>query len=91
MLPAKDWLADPKSSRPNSIKGSIDGPPLKWLPSANSEEPITHIKENKYAPPVWDRREKGWIFSIITEDLPALREQICDQVKQHTRIPKLIN
>lgn len=64
-VPNKDWLADPKSSRPNSIKGSIHGAPRKWLPSANSEEPITHIKENKYIPAAWDRGEN--IF-IITED-----------------------
>lgn len=52
MVPAKDWLADPKSSRPKSIKGSIHGVPLKWLPNANSEEPITQVRENKYIPAV---------------------------------------
>lgn len=52
MVPVKELLADPKSSRPKSIKGSIHGAPLKWLPNANSEEPITQIKENKYTPAV---------------------------------------
>lgn len=52
MVPARDWVADPKSSRPKSIKGSIHGAPLKWAPNANSEEPTTHMKENRNVPPV---------------------------------------
>lgn len=68
MVPAKDWLAVPKSSRPNSIKGSIHGAPLKWLPNAKSEEPITHIKENRYIPAVSNRRENHF---ITPEDSPA--------------------
>lgn len=69
MVPVKDWLADPKSSRPKSIKGSMHGAPLKWLPNANSEEPITHIKEKRYMPAVSNGREN--IF-IRPEDSPAL-------------------
>lgn len=49
-LLVRDPLPDPKSSRPVSIRGSRYGVPLKWEPSANSEEPKTHRKENRKTP-----------------------------------------
>lgn len=51
-LLVRDPLPDPKSSRPVSISGSRYGVPLKWEPSANSEEPKTHRKENRKTPTV---------------------------------------
>lgn len=49
-LLVREPLPDPKSRRPVSISGSRYGVPLKWEPSANSEEPKTHRKEKRKTP-----------------------------------------
>lgn len=52
-LPARDTLPNPKISLPMSISGSRYVVPLKWDPSANSDEPKTQRAENTYIPAAW--------------------------------------